>query len=244
MNAADMPVQRCHVQRWTAREVQLVAAAPIARGEIAVAERPMVAASLLQARHGSAVWDLVDQILSDAALLRAFDALQLKVTAFPMDEADLALERALAAHHRTPAAAVRDLLFAVATNNMGYFDAARTVQGLAIYPQLSRANHACSPNCEPMPGVVADKEMVLVALNDIAAGDSITWNYLGDSELMALDYGFRNVNLVNSYRFVCQCRRCRAEVPPHLADPRSALRYFDGLIARIGAKPGAGIRRG
>ncbi len=235
---------RCSVVRWTDEEYQLTATAPIRRGEVAVAERPLVAASFASPQYGSVVWDLVDQILSDATVRQAFYGHDLKVTAFPIDDADLPLERALATKHRVSALAVRELLHCVGTNNIGYFDAARKLQGLAIFPTLSRANHSCAPNCRPMPGAAADKQVVLTALTDIDAGDAITWNYLDDSELMALDYGFRNVNLVNSYRFVCQCERCRAEVPPHLAEPRNALRYFDGLIARIGAKAGMGIRRG
>jgi hypothetical protein len=237
------PAARCRVLRWTDDEYQLTATAPIRRGEVAVAERPLVAASFARPRHGSVAWDLVDQILSDAAVRQAFYKHDLKVTSFPIEAADLPLERALATRHHVSALAVRELLHCVGTNNIGYFDAARKLQGLAIFPTLSRANHACTPNCRPMPGVVADKQVVFMALTDIAAGEAITWNYLDDSELMALDYGFRNVNLVNSYRFVCQCARCRAEVPPHLAEPRSALRYFDGLISRIGAKAGMGIRR-
>ena len=236
------PAARCSVARWTDDEYQLTATAPIRRGEVAVAERPLVAASFAQPRHGSGVWDLVDQILSDASVRQAFYAHDLKVTAFPIDDADLPLERALATRHRVSALAVRELLHCVGTNNIGYFDAARKLQGLAIFPTLSRANHACTPNCRPMPGAVEDKQVALVALTDIAEGEALTWNYLDDNELMALDYGFRNVNLVNSYRFVCQCTRCCAEVPPHLAEPRSALRYFDGLIARIGAQAGMGIR--
>lgn len=244
MNDFHPPAARCSVVRWTHEEYQLTAAAPIARGEVAVAERPLVSASFARPRHGSVIWDLVDQILSDARVRQAFYAHDLKVTAFPIDDADLPLERAMATRHRVSTLAVRELLHCVGTNNIGYFDAARKLQGLAIFPTLSRANHSCAPNCRPMPGVVASKEVVFTALTDIKAGEAITWNYLDDNDLMALDYGFRNVNLVNSYRFVCQCARCRAEVPPHLTEPSRALRYFDGLIARIGAKAGMGIRRG
>lgn len=244
MNDFGPPTARCSVVRWTDEEYQLTAAAPVARGDIAVAEQPLVSASFARPRHGSVTWDLVDQILSDATVRQAFYEHDLKVTAFPIDDVDLPLERALATRHRVSAVAVRELLHCVGTNNIGYFDGARKLQGLAIFPTLSRANHSCAPNCRPMPGVVASKEVVFTALTDIEAGEAITWNYLDDNDLMALDYGFRNVNLVNSYRFVCQCARCRAEAPPHLVEPRRALRYFDGLIARIGAKAGMGIRRG
>jgi hypothetical protein len=220
---------RFAVTQWD-KEHQLTATEPIKEGEVIVSEAPLVSVLDINPIYFTPTWDLVDKILSRTDLTQRYWALRLKVSSFSMDPEDRRIERALAKKHRCARDMVKNLYFSVGTNNIGYTDVHREIIGHGIYPIISRANHSCRPSATHEPGVVENKEVALVALHDIRAGDAITWSYPQSRCFDNADYMTRNFNLMDNFRFVCRCERCQVEIPSELAMLPSLSRYFDDWI--------------
>ncbi|MFP6562186.1 SET domain-containing protein-lysine N-methyltransferase [Paraburkholderia sp. B3] len=223
---------RFAVTSW-GKEYQLTATEPIKEGEVIVSETPLVAVLDATPRYSTPTWDLVDKILLKTDLTQRYCALCLKVTKYLMDPEDNRIERNLAKKHRRTRDFVKKLYFGVATNNIGYVDARREIIGHGIYPVISRANHSCRPNATYEPGSIEKKEVTLVALHDVQAGDAITWSYPQSPDFDDADYATRNFALMDVFRFVCSCARCQAEIPSELAMLPNLPRYFDDWIMRF-----------
>lgn len=222
---------RFAVTPW-GKEYQLTATGPIKEGEAIVSEKPLASILDTSPKYSTPTWDLVDKILSKTDLTQRYCALRLKATKFLMDPEDNQIERDLAKKHRRTRDFVKKLYFSVATNNVGYVDAHRQIIGHGIYPIVSRANHSCRPNATYEPGSIEKKEVTLVALHDVQAGDAITWSYPQSPNFDDADYATRNFALMDVFRFVCSCARCQAEIPSELAMLSNLSRYFDDWIMR------------
>jgi len=78
-----------------------------------------------------------------------------------------------------------------------------------VFPNISKANHCCDPNCwvvvpESAPGEV-------VSVRSIAAEDELTVSYLCRSDLLRSVRG-RQKMLKSGWEFTCCCRRCASDV--------------------------------
>lgn len=228
-------VLRANVTKW-GKDHQLVAAEAIRTGEVVVSETPFVAASSAAPQYSTAIWDLVDKILSSPDLLQRFYQSRLKVTKFWMDQEDLQNERALAKKHNRTRESVRTTYFGVATNNVGYEDATGGIVGHGIYPVFSRANHSCRPNAKHAAGNLEQQEISLVAIRDLAPGEAVTWNYADNTEFCRLDYFSRNCHIMNFWCFVCNCERCQEDIPPKLAGHPNLYAYFDKILKQEAAR--------
>lgn len=229
--AALTLTSHCRIQRVSATEVHLVANRAVASGTTLMVESPLLWVAVGQYRWGTYCWDLVDVLLADRNLLKAFDRCDLATTEFLMTPADVATEAALARVHRISNARVRSLFFRVGTNNLAVLDERLQIRGHGLFPKLSRSDHSCIPSAELVPAPDDPGQMALRALRDLSPGEPVTWSYFGDERFFAADYETRNTALVNLFRFVCRCPRCKLEQPPQLARERQLMNYFDRKIA-------------
>ena len=229
VSAMAITTVRFAVTPW-GKEHQLTAAEPIKEGEVIVSETPLVSVLDITPKYSTPAWDLVDKILSRTYLMQRYYSLRLKVSKFRMDSEDHQIERKLTKKHRCIRDMVQKLYFSVATNNIGYVDAHGQVIGHGIYPVISRTNHSCRPSATHKPGNIENKEVTLVALHDIAAGDAITWSYPQTRSFDDADYTKRNFNLMNTFCFICSCERCQEEIPSELAKQPNLSRYFYDLV--------------
>lgn len=223
---------RFAVTPW-GKERQLTATELIKEGEVIISETPLVSVRDITPKYSTYAWELVDKILSRSDLTQRYCILRLKVSKFLMDPEDNQIERDLAKKHRCTRDFVKKLYFSVSTNNIAYVDAHWQIIGHGIYPILSRANHSCKPNSTYKPGNIENKEVTLVALHDIRAGDAITWSYSQSPGFADADYTTRNLDLMNVFRFVCSCERCQTEIPPELAKLPNLSRYFNEWLMEL-----------
>lgn len=175
------------------------------------------------------VWDLVAEILADADLLRKVNALKLMATEQMMGQDDHAIEAHLVKRSGRSRALVRALFWTVATNNIGVLSQQRVLQGYGMYPLLSRSNHSCNPTAMLQPHDPSRCAIALVATRPLAQGEQITWPYLEGKEFLELDAFERNYHLVDNFRFVCGCTRCKPELHALLPGVRDLLAY-DALL--------------
>lgn len=220
----------CLVVTSWGKEHQLTTTELIKEGDVIVAETPLVSVLDANPKYTTYAWDLVDKLLSSADLMQRYYASRLKVSKFSTDMEDQQIERNLAKKHRYTRDMVKTIYFGVATNNIGYKDAHGQVIGHGIYPIISRANHSCRPNATHKPGNIETREVSLVAVRDIQSGEAVTWNYANTPIFNDADYTTRNFNLMNTFNFVCNCERCKEEIPLELVDMPNLPRYFVGLI--------------
>jgi hypothetical protein len=220
---------RTAVTPW-GKEHQLSAVAAIKAGEVIAADTPLVAALDADSKYGSYNWDLVDQILSSTELTQAYYAMRLKAPKSHMDAEDQKIERELAKKHRCTRAMVKTLYYGVSTHNLGYKGSDGKLAGHGVYPVIGRANHSCRPNATYQAGDVEAREITLIALHDIQAGEAVTWSYANTPSFLEADYTTRNLSLVNNFGFACNCERCREEIPPDIARLPNPKQYFQGLI--------------
>ena len=81
------------------------------------------------------------------------------------------------------------------------------VEGTAFYAVQSCVNHSCQPNAEALrSGDDPNSFAVIVAVQDILAGDEVTISYIDES----LPYGERQEAL-QDYGFVCCCPLCEQQ---------------------------------
>lgn len=220
------------VRRITPTEHQLVAARNLSAGEFILHETALVQAPEGRYQYQTFVWDIVDQLLSDKALLAQYNRLRLYAhQAFFLDPLDEIMENAMVVKHKKSRRLVRDLYLSVGTNNIGILDEKRHVRGHGIFPILSRSDHSCDPNTEVTPANWRAGETAMRVKRDIQAGEPLTWTYFRADEFLPVDWHTRNYNLVNIYRFACRCKRCEAERPADMpSSPADLLAHFDKLI--------------
>lgn len=200
-------------------------------GETIITETPLVSIPV-QSRYkfDTYVWDLVAAILADADLLRKVNALKLMATEQMMGRDDHAIEALLVKQSGRSRALVRSLFWTVATNNIGVLSHQRVVQGYGMFPILSRSNHSCDPTSKLQPHDPSRCAIALVATRPLAQGEQITWPYLEGKEFLELDAYERSYHLVDHYRFVCACTRCKPELPVLLPGVRDLLAHYDALL--------------
>ncbi|KEG06076.1 putative SET and MYND domain-containing protein 3 [Trypanosoma grayi] len=94
-------------------------------------------------------------------------------------------------------------------NSFGLFDAKDIRIGVTLYPEASYFNHSCFPNlCRVTSrGCLA----AFYALRAIRKGEPLTICYVDIQEASTAE---RRRNLLRSYRFFCQCGRCRGTTAP------------------------------
>ncbi len=212
------------------KEMQLMATTPIQPDEIILTERALVFAHEEEHPSGHS-WALVDKIMSSASLLNTYYSWRLKAATTVYDAADTKVEKELARKHRRPREMVRTLYYSVATNNIACFDSVKGVESYGLYRVLSRVNHSCEPNAQIGTLDASGQEMAIFASTLIAAGEAITWSYMGtDPSFLEGSFEERNLQLFNHYRFVCRCARCLGDMPASLKNHPNLPRYFDDLL--------------
>lgn len=232
----------CTVRPSAGGEHQLVAARAVREGELLLTEPPLVHVPLGRYRLVTYVWDMVDKMLANPALLQNYNRQKLLASPQLLDPQDQAVEDALVKKYNKSRQLIRSLYYSIGTNNVGVLNGDRAVVGYGVFPQLSRADHSCEPNASLTAGDWTAQQVNLVARRDIKAGEAVTWCYFKESEFLPQDFLTRNVALLNIYRFVCRCPRCRAERPPELPPIGPKLvEYLDKIIRaearRLSATP-------
>lgn len=93
----------------------------------------------------------------------------------------------------------------------------------AVFPNLSKANHRCDPNCWAVVPDGAPGEVVCA--RRAAMGEELTVSYLCKGDLLR-PLSRRRLILQDGWEFACQCSRCTADVDdarrfscPHAACP-------------------------
>lgn len=235
------------VRRISPTEHQLVASRNLAAGELILKEHPVVQVPVGRYKFGTYVWDLIDKLLSDRALLAQYTRAQLLGSQLLLGPEDEAMESFMVQKHSKSRRFIRDLYFGVGTNNLGILDEERLLRAYGVFPMLSRADHSCEPNSELTPANWRAGEAALSAKRDIRAGEPLTWSYFRESEFLPHDWATRNYSLVNVFRFACRCSRCQAERPQEVPSSQAGqLAYFDKLFrehAKELAKSPDGIAR-
>ena len=232
----------CVVRPLPGGEHQLVAAKAVEEDTLLLAEPPLLYIPLGRYRFGTYVWDLVDKLLAEPALLQSYSRHKLLASPQLSDAQDLAVEDLLVKKYRKSRQLIRTLYWSIGTNNIGVLNRDWAVVGYGIYPQMSRSDHSCEPNARLMPGDWMAHQVNLVAKRAIKAGEAVTWCYFKESDFLPQDYMTRNVALLNIYRFICRCPRCQAEKPADLpAYGPKLVEYFDKIIRaeakRLAATP-------
>ncbi|KAH8610945.1 SET domain [Trypanosoma vivax] len=102
---------------------------------------------------------------------------------------------------------------AVQCNSFGLFNTKDICIGVALFPEASYFNHSCVPNlCRVMcEGRIA----AFYALREIKKGEPLTICYVDVQESSTSE---RRRTLLLSYRFFCQCERCRGKDGSSTAD--------------------------
>lgn len=223
-------INHCKVQRF-GNERQLVATKNIAEGETVLLETALLSIPIRDRYVWQTYsWELVAQLLSNAELLKQYQRLHLSTTPMLLDAMDKAIEGRLVTTFKRSHSLVQSLINGVGTNNVGVLNHDQCVVGYGIYEVLSFANHSCEPSTRLTAANAAQGQVSLVAVRDIAEGAAVTWCYFRESEFLGHDYITRNLGLVNVFRFVCCCERCKRERPANLAGEKNLLGYFDRLI--------------
>lgn len=219
------------VRRISPTEHQLVAGRNLAAGELILVEKPVVQIPVGRYRYGTYVWDLIDKLLSDKALLAQYTRCQLLGSQLLMDQEDEAMESFMVQKHGKSRRFIHDLYLGVGTNNLGILDEERLLRGYGVFPVLSRADHSCEPNAELTPANWRAGEAALSAKRDIRAGEPLTWSYFREAEFLPHDWVTRNYSLVNVFRFACRCPRCESERPRDVPSSQAGqLAYFDKMF--------------
>ncbi|KAK3291920.1 uncharacterized protein B0H64DRAFT_329754 [Chaetomium fimeti] len=115
------------------------------------------------------------------------------------------------------------------------------VPHIALYPTVSRLNHACNPNSytRPMPETL---QISILAARDIAAGEEITHSYLP----LGLPHPERTQKLHRQWGFTCTCALCSAPAASIAASDarrREIVRLRDEAVKAFQAgRPYAALR--
>ncbi|CAE8644247.1 unnamed protein product [Polarella glacialis] len=94
----------------------------------------------------------------------------------------------------------------------------------AVFANLARANHSCSPNC-----IVDGDQGTLRTLRAVGEGEELTLSYLDDAALLRPKERRRS-ELAKRYEFSCCCARCSA--------PADDTRRFRGRCHALASKCG------
>ncbi|KAG8467163.1 hypothetical protein KFE25_000479 [Diacronema lutheri] len=105
-----------------------------------------------------------------------------------------------------------------------------------VFPEASRFNHSCRPNCLFFTRRGTPAELVIVAAEPVSAGEELTISYLPESR-WHLPTDQRRLLLGRQYAFRCACRRCHRPAQP--AAVRRAERTLEAMrCARCERTPG------
>jgi hypothetical protein len=225
------PPKAYAVRRISPTEHQLVAGRNLAAGELILHEQAVVHVPVGRYRYDTFVWDLIDKLLSDKALLAQYTRCQLLSSQLQLHAEDEVIEDLMVKKHHKSRRFVHELYLGVGTNNLGILDEAGLVRAYGVFPFLSRADHSCEPNAELTPANWRAGETALSAKRDIRAGEPLTWSYFREAEFLPQDWATRNYHLVNVFRFACRCARCKAERPNDVPSSQAGqVAYFDKLF--------------
>ncbi|KAF7829152.1 histone-lysine N-methyltransferase ASHR2 [Senna tora] len=90
----------------------------------------------------------------------------------------------------------------------------RSIKAYAIYPKATFFNHDCLPNAcrfdyvdTSAPGDEHNTDIVIRMIKDVSEGEEICISYFRINR----DYATRKRILMEDYRFVCECDRCKIE---------------------------------
>ncbi|RNF01934.1 putative SET and MYND domain-containing protein 3 [Trypanosoma rangeli] len=114
------------------------------------------------------------------------------------------------------------LCAAVQCNSFGLFDTDGNCIGVALYPEASYFNHSCSPNVCRV--TCRGRLAAFYALRGIQKGEPLTICYVDVQETSTAE---RRRLLLSSYRFFCECERCRGATT---AGPE--IRLCDACVTR------------
>ncbi|WVR09666.1 hypothetical protein IAU60_006741 [Kwoniella sp. DSM 27419] len=90
--------------------------------------------------------------------------------------------------------------------------------GVSTSPLVALSNHSCVPNAVvvfPSGG----KAMEVIAISDIASQEEILTAYID----VATPYSARQAELLDRYRFECECKLCQYRRQPQWVDPRHCV---------------------
>lgn len=206
MNSAPHVI-RCVVDKLDSEERRLVARGSIEPGDIVISESPVVVApGFLEASYRA--WEIVRAVLSGSEKLKWFLNVGYKWTQQPWDDEDVRVAQAIVKDEGVDLNMVQQIYFKVATNHLGFFDAGGCFAGSGLYETLCFSNHSCSPNTEPAALETRVPGAALRAIEFIADGEEITWNYLWPRNIAVLGRKRRQKKLYEEFRFRCLCRRC------------------------------------
>jgi SET and MYND domain-containing protein len=117
-------------------------------------------------------------------------------------------------------------------NAFGDYDKDDHCTAVALYPLASYFNHSCLPN---LTRSREGRNAVFYALRDIKAGEPLVISYVDPLDPPDV----RRRHLMSSYRFVCECPRCRGHEPLRMAFCQQC-RGRGTLRPKLGS-PGEGI---
>lgn len=190
-------------------EAQLVASTDIEPGVLLVGEYPVAFAQVGDDEDALGPWALLESLLASHETFERVDALDLKMTKWPLAAEDQQRLERLAHQYRRNPKKLAQLYHRVAANNVRYTHAGLT--GYGVWPTISRSNHSCAPNARLCAARDTPLAELLLATRPIPRGTAICWNYYAEDAFLALDWQERNARLQRNFRFRCRCERCEKE---------------------------------
>lgn len=209
---------------WLKSQVQVIATEPIKKGEVVMAEEPLVSRDLQV--YGLPL--MLEMLLSNKIKLEEFKSWDLFYEKKKYEQTEninqlVKIEQKFDITHKE----FKKLWSLVNTNALD----SNGISGL--FRVMSRVNHDCNPNC----GLEGDFK--LVAIRDIALYEPITYNYLRDN-MTVIVYGkevevktnllMRNASLY-LHGFTCLCNRCKLMRRPNMISRvETLIKKTEGIV--------------
>lgn len=200
------------IASWKKDQRQVVATEAIPKGTIIIREEPIVWIQIIDQRHSTFQWDLVDKLLSDHSKYNTLLGWKLRTTPTSVwDVDDERKTKRFAKAFGTKKHTVKYLYNLICTNNVACFsEKYEEIIGYGMFHKLSLINHDCVPNSMPIASNPSKGEMSIISTRDIKQGESITMTYLDDDKT-TLNVEQRRKWLEYLFGFKCECKRCCEE---------------------------------
>ena len=153
-------------------------------------------------------WLIVRQIVDDPAKLRWIAEKHFAITPQPWDAEDQSFAQEIQSIRGVDPQTAQALYFSVATNHLAFWDEKGRLAGTGLFDTLCFTNHSCAPNADVTP-IAGRRGTALRAIEVIAPGEEITWNYFSPTDFSRVAFTDRQRLILDVFRFRCQCVRCR-----------------------------------
>lgn len=153
-------------------------------------------------------WSMVREILADARKLKWARKSHFAATPQPWDTEDQAFAHEIESEYGVAAQTVQLLYFAVAANHIAFWDEKGRLAGTGLFDTLCFTNHSRAPNADVAP-IAGRRGPALRAIQAIAPGEEITWNYFSPTDISVLAFADRQRLIQYVFRFQCGCLRCQ-----------------------------------